>query len=377
MASRDKRELGLLRELGHRVIVMDKGEKNEIIHLEKDYLIHHRKVRNPVAGKYKKTLQRILSIPLWAIYARSLQPDCISCHDLIALFIGWMSTWFMSKKKRPKLVYDAHEFEAGRNTDGKRGKFTKWMIPKAEKFLMKKCAFSIMVNDSIADAVQKAYGLKTRPVVVRNIPPYWEIDEKVCEGQRRSFCDQLGVPDALLVMYHGAIMRGRGLETLLQAIKIDEHICGIIVGFGEDAYINQLKRQVAELGIEKRILFHNAVPVEDLWQYVGAADISIMTIPNVCQSYFYMLPNKLFESIQSLTPIIGSNFPEISKIIKGYDIGICINPDSVSDLVDAIEQLRMDKQLYYRLKKNLKIAKRELCWEREKNVLVNAYRAIF
>ena len=35
-----------------------------------------------------------------------------------------------------------------------------------------------MVNDSIADEVQRIHGLRERPVVV-DIPNYWNIDESV------------------------------------------------------------------------------------------------------------------------------------------------------------------------------------------------------
>ena len=59
------------------------------------------------------------------------------------------------------------------------------MIAWLEKFLMNKCVFSIMVNDSIADEVQRIYKLKERPLVIRSVPNYWNIDPDVCKEKRK------------------------------------------------------------------------------------------------------------------------------------------------------------------------------------------------
>ncbi|MDR3585178.1 MAG: glycosyltransferase [Desulfosporosinus sp.] len=371
--SRDKRELSGVKEMGHKVLVMAKGEKNEIVYIE-GFEVHLRSTRPLGQAPALTRLNRIVSVFTWAFYARKLRPDCISGHDLTGLFIGWLSTWFIPKKKRPNLVYDAHEFEVGRH--GKRSRFKRLLIPHAEKFFMKRCKFSIMVNDIIADMVQEAYKLKDRPVVARNMAVNWAINEKECEEKRREFCDKLPSPEKFLVMYHGGIKLGRGLETLLQVVQRDEHIQAILLGNVEEKYKQELRKSALELGIEDRILFHNAVPISELWKYVGAVDISMITIPASCQSYYYMLPNKFFESIQSLTPIIASDFPEVGKIVREYEIGLLVNPDSVEDIVAAVERLRLDKELYRRFKTNLKRAKEELCWEREKLALCKAYARV-
>ncbi|MBS4025867.1 MAG: group 1 glycosyl transferase, partial [Clostridia bacterium] len=92
--------------------------------------------------------------------------------------------------------------------------------------------------------------------------------------------------------------------------------------------------------------------------------------------YYYMLPNKFFENIQSLTPIIGSDFPEIRRIIKGYNIGLCVNPERIDEIANAIEEMRKNREMYSWFKRNLKYAKDELCWENERNVLEEAYGKI-
>jgi glycosyltransferase involved in cell wall biosynthesis len=377
--SRNKREILTLLEMGYKVVALCRGVKKTNYMSKNGYLIYKFN-KLDVILKQPKPL-RILKIFFYWLQLskilRSLKPDCISCHDLIALFIGWLSTLFITKRKKPILVYDSHEFEIGRNTDGKRGKIVKWFIPRLEKFLISKSAFTIMPSDSIADEVQKNYNLNGRPLVVRNIPNYWEIDSNTCLAKRKYLCELLNIPvDTFLIMHHGGIMTERGIEKIISATSKIKDIALIILGNGENKYMNKLKIQVKEENVENRVLFHKAVPFDELWKYVGAVDAGVIPIQNICKNHYLSLPNKLFENIQSETPVIASNFPEIKKIVEGYDIGLCCNPDSIEDITDAIKTLKNNEVLYKKFKKNLKEAKKELCWENEKQILVDAYKKV-
>ena len=58
-----------------------------------------------------------------------------------------------------------------------------------------------MVNDSIADEVQRIHGLRERPVVVETYRIIGILMKAYVKGQQ--FCEQLGIPeDMFIVMYH-------------------------------------------------------------------------------------------------------------------------------------------------------------------------------
>ena len=374
-ASRDKRELSACREIGLEPLVMAKGDLKDWY--KEDNVAGFRVLRfstRPLGTNVPKPISWIATVFSWAWCARRLKPAVISGHDIVALTIGWLSTVGTSKSKKPKLVYDSHEFELGRNA--KRGKLHLFLLKQLECFLMKRCAFSIMVNDAIADEVQRIHGLQERPIVVRSTPNKWIISPDVCRQMRKQLGESMQEPRETLLMYHGGIIYGRGIEMLLQLTKENPNVCTVILGNGESGYLNELKTMARTLGVSDRTLFHPAVPIEDLWKYVGAADMGMVTVPAVAKSYYYMLPNKFFENIQSETPVICSDFPAIAPIVKEYGIGLTCNPDNLEEINACIEKLCTDKVFYEQCKENLKKAKEDLCWENEKIILQDAYKSI-
>lgn len=307
-------------------------------------------------------------------YLMQFNPDVVICHGYTTLLVAYLA--FKSSKKRTKFIYHSHEFEMGRNSSRKRGRLLMLLVKKIEGFLMHRCSFSIVVNDSIADEVQKIHNLKNRPIVIRSVPPLWKIDKTQCEKTRCELLKMIENPQNMVLMYHGMIMKGRGIEMLLQVVEKNTQVCIIIMGNGKEEYLFKLKQMSNDLGISNRVLFYPSVPIEKLWMYIGAADVGMVTIPATTKSYYFMLPNKFFENIQSETPVICSNYPAIEKIVNQYNIGITCSPTNVDEINQCIEKMRINKEFYNQCKANIKLAKLELCWEKEKNILIDAFRRL-
>lgn len=372
-ASRDKRELSACRELGLTPLVMAKGEEGDWY--REDEVSGFRVLRfstRPLGTKVPAPLNWVATMVCWAHCARKLQPAVISGHDIVALTIGWMSTVGTPKSRKPRLVYDSHEFELGRNE--KRSKLQLFFLKQLEGFLMKRCAFSIMVNDAIADEVQKIHGLKQRPIVVRSTPNRWTVAPEVCREVRSRLLGAMQAPREMLLMYHGGVMKGRGVEMLLQEVQHNPQVCAVILGNGQQDYMEQLKAMAESLGVTNRVLFHPAVPLEELWKYAGAADVGMILAPAIVANHLYSLPNKFFENIQSETPVICPSYPAMKPIVEQYGIGLTCDPTDLEEIDRCVEIMRTDKTFYGQCKENLKKAKEDLCWEREKVVLQEAYR---
>lgn len=374
-ASRDQRELSVCRELGADVKVVAKGSvngKRAFIDDVNGFEVHRLSTRPfpylPVA------VNRILSVFRWAAYVRKLSPEIISGHDLDGLTIGWLSGFLKKPSTRPRLVYDSHEFEAGRNA--KRNKFQTKMIIYWERFMIKRSDLMVVVNESIANEVVKLHRLKERPVVVRNIPPKWEIDRKVCLEMRERMLGDLS--GEYILIYHGAVVKGRGIEKCVEVLTYDKELSLVILGsVPVERYKSDLENLIEKRNVKDRVIFYDAVPACELWKYIGAADISMAIVEPVAKSYYLALPNKLFESIQAHTPVVGSDLPEIKKIILQYKVGEVCSADNIADIYRAVKDIKEDKKKQEQYRKNEEDVSGELCWEMEQRRLKEAYIKIY
>lgn len=177
-----------------------------------------------------------------------------------------------------------------------------------------------------------------------------------------------------LVMYHGAVVPGRDVERVIELVSINPNIKAVILGNSTEEYGNSLKALAQEYGVEDRVVFHKAVPLKDLWKYVGAVDVGLILARATCKNHLFSLPNKFFENIQAETPVICPNYPAMGYLVDKYQNGLTCNPESLEEINNCIEKIRTDVELYSRLKENARKAKEELCWEKESTVLRNAFQ---
>lgn len=371
-ASRNKRELSAAYELGYEIIVVSSESK------EREGFPNYKFICDGLTqlSYSMPRLKRYIIIFCDDIRLikkiRNIDKNIMSCHNLKSLLFGWLSNCLLPRAKKAKLIYDSHEFELGKAAE--RSKIILWFIKHLERFLIKRCDFSIMVNDSIADEVQRIHKLKQRPIVVRSTPNYWTLETLKIRETRSEICKAMGVPkDTFLIMYHGGVMPHRKIEIFIDAVSRNPHIAGIILGNAfPESYLEQLKKYAKVTGVSGRIYFHPAVPIEELYKYVSAADVGTVLISARYKNDYLCLPNKFFENIQSMTPLITFEFPEMKHIIQQYGIGLTVDTLHTDDIDSAIERMRTDREFYTRCKKNLEAAKRELCWENEKQVLLRA-----
>ena len=83
--------------------------------------------------------------------------------------------------------------------------------------------------------------------------------------------------------------------------------------------------------------------------------------------------HKFFENIQALTPVIVTALPEMEKIIKKYNIGMVCPVGDIESARECVIRLKDDQHFYHYLKKNMIKAKKDLCWENEKGLLIDAW----
>ncbi len=281
--------------------------------------------------------------------------DILHCNDINMLPIAVIIKKYYNKNV--KIVYDAHEYETETYAlNGIQKKITKL----SEKQLIKYADRVITVSDSIAHEYVKLYGIK-KPALVLNAPPYREVKKQ------DRFRETFGIEGKTLFLYQGGLGKNRGIELLIEVFKaIDDESVMIFMGYGE------LEALIVEASKESdNIFFHKAVSPDVLLEYTVSADFGIATIEDSCLSYRYCLPNKLFEYIMAEVPVIVSNLPEMSKVVKEGKIGVVLEEETLQGVTNAIkEAVALDKK---EINKNLKKVKKIYNWEEQEKVLLKVY----
>jgi len=270
------------------------------------------------------------------------------------------SCWLTSKIRCVPLIYDSHEyFTEVPELVGRKFVRNFWLM--IEKILLPKLKFAYTVSEPIAEEYRKKYGIEFR--VIRNLPyklqhPLRRPDLLCCNPER-------------IIIYQGSLNPGRGIESMILSIKhLDDYKLQI---FGDGPLRRKLEDLAKEEKLSDRIQFMGRIPLKELPSYTALASLGLSLEENLGKNYYYSLPNKLFDYIQARIPVLVSGLPEMKKIVEKYNIGIVTDSDDLEILARVIKDMMCDDEKRMIWKKNLRIAADELCWENEKDKLINIY----
>jgi len=204
-------------------------------------------------------------------------------------------------------------------------------------------------------------------VVVLNAPGLYNLTEK-----KNIFREKFKIPlKSKIILYQGGLGHGRGIELILSAFikRKDIKVVVVFMGYGE------LEVVIKKAAVNNRnIFFHPAVQPDEVLDYTSSADLGISFIEKTCLSYYYCMPNKLFEYFMVGLPVIVSNMKEMSFFVEKNNAGIVVldkNDDSLNNAIDEI--LKMDLK---QLGRNARIAAELNSWEKQEKKMIAAYKQL-
>jgi glycosyltransferase involved in cell wall biosynthesis len=295
--------------------------------------------------------------------AAALKPVAYHCHDLNSILAG-----VRARRRHPApLIYDAHELWPHRNRPDARRRKT-WVIERADRYFARRASAVITVNDSIAQHMQRRYGIRD-VIVLRNTP---SLTARSAPPER-GLLDDI---DGARLVYVGGIQTHRGLEEIIDAMPTIGGATFVAVGPGDPEYRAGLERRVAERGAGDRVRFVEWVPQEAVIATVAQADLGMCLIKNYCLSYYLSLPNKFFEYVHAGVPVLASDFPEMRRLVDTYELGVVCDPGDPAAIARAVNDLLGRPDDVKRMRDNALKASQELNWERERERLVTLYRRL-
>jgi glycosyltransferase involved in cell wall biosynthesis len=285
--------------------------------------------------------------------------DLFHCHDLWVL----PSVTLAVIMNKGVLIYDAHEYYAGLEIFN-RAKMRKRIWLLIERLCMPHVNALITVSPELGELYRKRYKILKQIHIILNVPRY----ESTAYIQAQNI---LKKGEDFVIVFHGHFKPGRGLENLIQAIKIVPGVKLLLIGGGELEH--KLRRMVKKEGLQERIIFRNYIPTQLLISASAQADIGVVLFEPTSINYKYALPNKFFEYLLAGLPILASNIETLQHYIKKYNVGITVDPSDVKSIAQGIVNMKSKKPQLQSWKENALRAVKELNWEKEEKKLINLY----
>ena len=146
--------------------------------------------------------------------------------------------------------------------------------------------------------------------------------------------DKYGIEGGM-VLYIGQLHGAQYVDILIRAANIvlhkSPHLKFLIVG--EGFLMNELQKQVFDLGLEEKVIFAGAIPHEEVPFYIAAADICVApfkyTEVTRCKS-----PLKIIEYMAVGKIVVASCVGEVRNMLGGC--GILVEPGSHKALAEGI-----------------------------------------
>jgi glycosyltransferase involved in cell wall biosynthesis len=288
-------------------------------------------------------------------YSTKIRANILNIHSIDGLPIGVLLKYYCGAR----LIYDTHDLETERfGLVGTRKKISKYV----EKLLVKRIDAIFVVSESIASYYENLYSIR-KPTVIYNTPNH------KTAPKYNIFREHFKIPDNhLIYLYQGGLSEGRGLKAIIEAFKETnkKDVSLVIMGYGplEDSIRLASKEY-------ENIFYHPAVSSDIVSRYTSSADVGFSVIENSCKSYYFCMPNKLFEYIHAGIPTIVSNMYDMSKFVVEKKVGFVVDEISGQSIKAIVE--RVSREDINQISKNLSSIAKEYSWETQEEKLIQDY----
>ncbi len=280
--------------------------------------------------------------------------DAICAIDLDSI----LPCYYVSKIKKIKRIYDAHEYFSQQKEIVSRPAIYKiwhWI----EKRYLPKFPNGYTVGHCISAEFKRIYGVNYE--VIRNIPLLKENNSNSSAKEK-------------IILYQGAVNEARGFEWLIPAMKNMDAVLHI---YGDGNLMEQANALIQTNNLWDKVFMKGKLLPDALEEITKQAYIGINLVEHTGLNQYYSLANKFFDLILHGIPQVTMNFPEYKNINDEFKVALLIDDLTVSSIEKAISTLLKDESLYKELQQNCLAAGKILNWQSEEIKLLAFYKKIF
>lgn len=297
-----------------------------------------------------------------AVYKKALELDCelYHFHDPELLPYG-----LKLKKAGKKVIFDSHENTVEQIME-------KEWIPNVirkpaytlfhwyQKHVCRQLDAVISVTPHICDYFRK---INPNTYMITNYPVLQPLTEER-ERIHGSVC------------FAGGIYDQWNHEKIIQAMERIPGCSYVLCGAGDSGYMESLKK----LPAWEKVDFRGKLPHEEINNILASCQIGMSILSYNHNTGFQtgtMGNTKVFEEMMAGLPIICTDFDLWREFVERYHCGICVNPESVDEIAEAIQYLLDHPEEANRMGENgRKAVIEEFNWDVEKKKLIHLYEEV-
>ncbi|MEM7029534.1 MAG: glycosyltransferase family 4 protein [Chloroflexota bacterium] len=338
-------------EAGHQVTILTgfPNHPNGVIpHTYKGKFFHQEMVdgyrvrrtyiyATPNKGSAKRIINHT-SLTLSTIIGSMIKspPDVIIASSP-PLFLG-ISGYILSKLKRVPYLFEVRDIWPQQAIDlgMLRNQKVIRLMEGLEFFLYRHASRVVGVTDS-TDRILQERGLEAKKIVT--IFNGTDLDTFQPGPPDESLKTKLGLQDKFVISYIGTMGLSQGLISVIDAATQlkDRYpeLHFLLVGAGAERDL--LIKASQDKGLDN-VTFLEAQPRSQVPLLYNLSDVSLVVLKNL-PLFHSTIPSKIFEIMACGTPLILGVAGEVQKIVEQADAGLCIEPENVSELSEAIIRL--------------------------------------
>lgn len=195
---------------------------------------------------------------------------------------------------------------------------------------------------------------------------------------RKYWRKKLGLPeDESIVLYSGGLYPEKGIRSILETQKLLQNggIRTVLVG-GTEQQIDHWKSYCRDSNIQN-VFFKGFAPNSEIPQYLKAADVLIMPYDKDIEYKVMDInttsPLKLFEYLAAGRPIVSSNIPVISQVVKHEETALLADIGNIQMLADNVHRCLNDRPLIKKLSENAAKLAKNFSWQKRAQKILSFY----
>jgi glycosyltransferase involved in cell wall biosynthesis len=279
--------------------------------------------------------------------------DGIGAVDLDTI----LPCYFISRLKKAKRVYDAHELFCEMKEVISRPAVHK-IWKQIERYTLPQFKDGYTVNQAISNEFKKMYGVNYW--IIKNVPL---LQDSVSVIKREKF-----------IIYQGAVNEGRSFETLIPAMQFVN--CRLII-CGDGNFMEQAQQLVLNNNLQNKVIFKGPVKPDELRLLTQEAYIGVNFVENNGLSNYLSLANKFFDYIHAGIPQVGVDYPAYKEINDHCPVALLTNDLSEKNIAALLNTLLINEVIYNEVLQNCAECRKLLNWQEEEKNLLLFYKKLF